>query len=98
MKSNKIFKYDLGVPCTAPCKQVIYTDDYAITKILDIQMQGTHAVMWAEVMPHEGGANITIETIWTGECAPTESDMVYISTIQEPETGLVYHYYCNQSL
>ena len=88
----RIYKYDLGIPCESPFRQIIYTENVAINKILNIQMQGNHAVMWAEVTPYEGGTHVTVEAVWTGETAPTTSEMEYIATIQE-KTGLVYHYY-----
>ena len=92
MKLNRIFKYNLGVPCMIERRQIIDTGDYAIVRILDIQLQGDNAVMWAEVTPYEGGTRVTVEAVWTGESAPDTSEMVYIATVQE-RTGLVYHYY-----
>ena len=92
MKQNKIFKYNLGIPCMTERRQIIDTGDYAIVRILDIQLQGDNAVMWAEVTPYEGGTRVTVEAVWTGECAPDTSEMAYIATVQE-RTGLVYHYY-----
>ena len=62
-----------------------------INRILDIQMQGLYAVLWAEVSPSEFDDQIVVKSVWTGYQEPL--DMVYISTVQEPETGLVYHYY-----
>jgi hypothetical protein len=92
MKLNRIFKYNLGIPCMTERRQIIDTGDYAIVRILDIQLQGDNAVMWAEVTPYEGGTHVTVEAVWTGECAPDTSEMAYIATVQE-RTGLVYHYY-----
>lgn len=92
MKLNKIFKYNLGIPCETAFRQTIDTGDYAIVRILDIQLQGDNAVMWAEVTPYEGGTHVTVEAVWTGECTPAASEMEYIATVQE-RTGLVYHYY-----
>lgn len=92
MKGNYIFKYDLGIPSETAFRQTIDTGDYAIVKILDIQMQGEHAVLWAEVTPYEGGTHVTVEAVWTGEYAPAASEMEYVATVQE-STGLVYHYY-----
>ena len=88
----RIYKYDLGIPCESPFRQTIYTENVAINKILDIQMQGNHAVMWAEVTPYEGGTHVTVEAVWTGEVAPAASEMEYVTTVQE-NTGLFYHYY-----
>lgn len=92
MKLNKIFKYNLGIPCETAFRQIIDTGDYAIVRILDIQLQGDNAVMWAEVTPYEGGTHVTVEAVWTGEYAPAASEMEYVATVQEA-AGLVYHYY-----
>lgn len=87
-----IYKYNLGVPYQMPMeKTTIIAPRVTINCILDIQMQGDQAVLWAEVSPSELDDQFTIKPVWTGYEQPL--DMTYISTVQEPTTGLVYHYY-----
>lgn len=62
-----------------------------IKKVLDIQLQDEVAVMWAEVELKNYDTAFLIEIAWTGFEEPIDSQ--YIATIQEPSTGLVYHYY-----
>ena len=87
-----IYKYDLGIPYQKgqgyfklPIPQA------QVKKVLDIQMQGSNAVLWAEVEQDYNDSYLDIAVVWTGFEKP--KDFIYVATIQEPNTGLVYHYY-----
>lgn len=93
-----IYKYSLGIPAMTPEHTIIYTEDARIIKPLTVQMQGDYAVLWAEV---ELERNVThrysIWNIWTGIILPEDMEnSIYLNTIQEPNTGLVYHYYIKE--
>lgn len=87
-----IYKYSLGVPCERgqgyfqlPIRQA------KVKKVLDIQIQDSYAVLWAEVEPDSLNSYLDIVVVWTGSEEP--ETIPYFKTIQEPFTGLVYHYY-----
>lgn len=87
-----IYKYTIGAPYyTTQEKMIIPTPGVSVQKILDVQLQGNIAVVWATVKPSTEDQYFTIQSVWTGYEEP--ANMLYISTIQEPSTGLVYHYY-----
>ena len=89
-----IYKYNLGRPCDHPqALQTIEAPSVKVKKILDIQLQDNCAVLWAEVEPQQFDDYIRVMPVWTGYSEP--KGMEYISTIQETQTGLVYHYYVN---
>lgn len=87
-----IYKYNLGAPYQRgqgyfqlPIPQA------RVKKVLDIQMQGPVAVLWAEVEKDNFDNYLDIVVVWTGFEEP--ETIPYFKTIQEPSTGLVYHYY-----
>lgn len=87
-----IYKYNLGVPYERgqgyfqlPIPQA------KVKKVLDIQMQGPIAVLWAEVEKDYFDNYLDIMVVWTGFEEP--ETIPYFKTIQETSTGLVYHYY-----
>ena len=87
-----IYKYVLGIPYqTRLGRNTLLVKNAEIKKVLDIQLQGEVAVMWAEVELQDYNTQYVFDVVWTGYPAP--KDMEYVSTIQEPDTGLVYHYY-----
>ena len=87
-----IYKYILGKPSEiAPGCNMLRINKAEVKKVLDIQLQGEVAVMWAEVELKDYDTAFLIEVAWTGYQEPIESQ--HIATIQEPSTGLVYHYY-----
>lgn len=87
-----IYKYDLGVPCQiGQGNYMVPIQNATVKKVLDIQMQGERAVLWAEVEPAEFSDYLDIAIVWTGFQEP--ETIPYFKTIQEPSTGLVYHYY-----
>ena len=89
-----IYKYNLGKPnCHNDYPTLIMTHGEMIKRFLTVQLQGENAVVWAEVDKTNNKENkyITIRAIWTGYEEPANMD--YIGTIQEPQYGLVYHYY-----
>ena len=88
-----IYKYDLGNPNDhGQYATAIITHNAIIKRYLDIQLQEGHAVLWAEVEKVKDEDNyFLVQATWTGYEEP--EGMEYIGTIQEPELGLVYHYY-----
>ena len=87
-----IYKYNLGVPYLyGQGKFNMLIRGAEIKKVLDIQLQGASAVLWAEVELVDYDTELQYEIVWTGFEEP--KDFIYIATIQEPDTGLVYHYY-----
>lgn len=87
-----IYKYSLGVPCLMGqrCFQ-LPIPQAKVKKVLDIQLQDSNAVLWAEVEEDDFDNYLDIAVVWTGYQEP---EMIpYFKTIQEPSTGLVYHYY-----
>ena len=87
-----IYKYNLGVPCLyGQGRFSLFIRGAEIKKVLDIQLQDTAAVLWAEVELVDYNTELQYEIVWTGFEEP--KDFTYVSTIQEPDTGLVYHYY-----
>lgn len=87
-----IYKYNLGIPYQKgqgyfklPIPQA------QVKKVLDIQMQGSNAVLWAEVEQDYSDSYLDIAVVWTGYQEP--ETLSYFKTLQEPATGLVYHYY-----
>ena len=92
-----IYKYNLGIPYQKgqgyfklPIPQA------QVKKVLDIQMQGSNAVLWAEVEQDYSDSYLDIAVVWTGYEEP--EDIPYFKTIQEPLTGLVYHYYVDNPI
>ena len=92
-----IYKYDLGIPYQKgqgyfklPIPQA------QVKKVLDIQMQGSNAVLWAEVEQDYSDSYLDIVIVWTGYEEP--EGIPYFKTIQEPSTGLVYHYYIDNPI
>lgn len=88
-----IYKYNLGIPY-----QVVGQGYFQlpiplakVKKVLDIQMQGSTAVLWAEVEEDDFDNYLEIVIVWTGFEEP--ATIPYFKTIQEPSAGLVYHYY-----
>ena len=92
-----IYKYSLGKPCESPLGEFsIIIPQAKINKVLDIQLQNGIAVMWAEVESSPHDTIYSVVVVWTGYSEPNDSNYKYLKTIQEPSTGLVYHYYgCN---
>ena len=88
-----IYKYNLGKPnCHNDYPTLIITHGEVIKKFLTVQLQGENAVIWAEVdKANIEDKYIIVRAIWTGYEEPANMD--YIGTIQEPQYGLVYHYY-----
>lgn len=87
-----IYKYILGKPSeTASGCNMLRITKAEVKKVLDIQLQGEVAVMWAEVELKNYDTAFLIDVAWTGYQEP--EDAQHIATIQEPSTGLVYHYY-----
>lgn len=87
-----IYKYVLGKPCeTTLGRNILKFNKAEIKKVLDIQLQDEVAVMWAEVELRNYDTAFLIDVVQTGYQEP--EDAQYIATIQEPSTGLVYHYY-----
>ena len=75
-----IYKYNLGVPYLyGQGKFNMLIRGAEIKKVLDIQLQGASAVLWAEVELVDYDTELQYEIVWTG--------------FEEPDTGLVYHYY-----
>ena len=87
-----IYKYDLGIPYQIGQGYFQLPIPRAkVKKVLDIQMQGSNAVLWAEIEQDYSDSYLDIAVVWTGYEEP--EDIPYFKTIQEPSTGLVYHYY-----
>lgn len=87
-----IYKYNLGIPCqTEQGYFQLLIPRAKVKKVLDIQMQGIQAVLWAEVEEDDFDNYLDIVVVWTGFEEP--ETIPYFKTIQEPSTGLVYHYY-----
>ena len=88
-----IYKYNLGKPSEHnDYATAIITHGEVIKKFLTVQLQGENAVIWAEVdKANVDDSYLLVRAVWTGYEEP--SDMIYIGTIQEPQYGLVYHYY-----
>ena len=87
-----IYKYNLGVPYKKGQGHFRLSIPRArVKKVLDIQMQGADAVLWAEVEIDNFDSYLDIVVVWTGFEEP--ETISYFKTIQEPSTGLVYHYY-----
>ena len=87
-----IYKYSLGAPYqTGQGYFKLPILQATVKKVLDIQMQGPVAVLWAEVEADEIDTYLEIAVAWTGYEEP--EGIPYFKTIQEPSTGLVYHYY-----
>ncbi len=92
-----IYKYNLGRPYDSHQSKFTVTAPFVkVKKILDIQLQGDYAMLWAEVEPSTTDDYLEIFPVWTGYSEPV--DMEYIATIQEPKTGLVYHYYVKKPM
>ena len=86
-----IYKYDLGVPYQKGQGYFQLSIPRAqVKKILDIQMQGSNAVLWAEIEQDYSDSYLDTVIVWTGYEEP--KGIPYFKTIQEPSTGLVYHY------
>jgi hypothetical protein len=83
---KRIFKYDFGR--LSPGLKTI-TIDNSIYRILDIQEQGYHLVMWVSVWDDIKPQDFTIDVRLTGD---TEPNKIYFKTIQSMD-GLVYHIY-----
>lgn len=90
-----IYKYNLGRPCDCPqSARVVATSGEYVKKFLTVQLQDNNAVLWAEVDKDSSGDDyFTVIPVWTGFEEPLDKNAEYIGTIQEPQTGLVYHYY-----
>ena len=87
-----IYKYDLGIPYQKGQGHFRLPIPLArVKKVLDIQMQGSNAVLWAEVEKDNFDNYLDVVVVWTGYEEP--ETIPYFKTIQEPSTGLVYHYY-----
>ena len=88
-----IYKYDLGKPNDhSDYVTAIITHGEVIKRFLTVQLQNGNAVIWAEVDKANVEDNyVLVKAIWTGYEEP--ANMIYIGTVQEPEYGLVYHYY-----
>ena len=87
-----IYKYNLGTPYQRGQGYFQLPISRAqVKRVLDIQMQGSTAVLWAEVEPDYTDSYLDIMVVWTGYEEP--ESIPYFKTIQEPSTGLVYHYY-----
>ena len=87
-----IYKYNLGIPDQKGQGYFRLSIPRAkVKKVLDIQMQGSDAVLWAEVEIDSFDNYLDIVVVWTGFEEP--DTIPYFKTIQEPSTGLVYHYY-----
>ena len=90
-----IYKYNLGKPEDCPqSARIIATKEERVKKFLTVQMQGPEVMLWAEV--EKDGSDddyFTIVPVWTGFEEPIDKKMEYIGTIQDPYSGLVYHYY-----
>ena len=76
-----IYKYDLGIPYQKgqgyfrlPIPQA------QVKKVLDIQMQGSNAVLWAEVEQDYSDSYLDIAIVWTGYEEP--KGIPYFQTIQ----------------
>lgn len=94
-----IYKYDLGIPCEQPLGEFsLRIPKMMIKNVLDIQLQGKNAVMWAEVEPTKHDTLYSVVVVWTGYSEPNDPNYKYLKTIQEPSTGLVYHYYGSNEL
>ena len=87
-----IYKYSLGVPYKKGQGYFQLSIPHAkVKKVLDIQIQDNSAVLWAEVEEDDFDNWLDIAVVWTGFQEPEM--LYYFKTIQEPATGLVYHYY-----
>lgn len=87
-----IYKYSLGVPYERGQGYFqLFIPRAKVKKVLDIQIQGRQAVLWAEVEEDDFDNYLDIAVVWTGYQEPEM--LSYFKTIQEPVTGLVYHYY-----
>ena len=92
-----IYKYDLGIPYQKGQGYFKLPIPRAqVKKILDIQMQGSNAVLWAEVEQDYSDSYLDIVIVWTGYEEP--KGIPYFKTIQESSTGLVYHYYVDNPI
>lgn len=87
-----IYKYSLGIPYQIGQGYFQLPIPRAkVKKVLDIQMQESIAVLWAEVEKDDFDNYLDIAVVWTGYQEP--ETLSYFKTLQEPTTGLVYHYY-----
>ena len=87
-----IYKYDLGIPYQKGQRYFKLPIPRAqVKKVLDIQMQESIAVLWAEVEKDDFDNYLDVAVVWTGYQEPEK--LSYFKTLQEPATGLVYHYY-----
>lgn len=93
---KEIWKFNISVPESPKIINIPVKGE--VKKVLNIQLQDGHAVLWAEVKPNPIGnidSYLTVDICWTG-FQPPDSDFHYVSTIQA-NNGLVYHYYVKNS-
>lgn len=81
----------------------------AHAELLDVQIQGSKLVAWARVqVPQTQKCKVELFVAMTGEdleemlaqCNASyirAAELVYLTTVQDPEVGLVYHMFYTQT-